>query len=261
MTMSNESPHKNSSTEKVLMWIEQYQKFEDDAALTNLVLHYTNFVESIAKKYSYGKSHYEDIVQVGMLGLLGAIRRFDTSFGRSFEAFAVPTVVGEIKRFLRDKTWDVHVPRRIKELGPKIKSAVEVLTTTLQYSPSINEIASYLDVEEEDVLEAMEISRSYQALSIDHSIEGDSDGGKVTLIDIIGKEDDGFEKTNLRIVVSEAMGILSEREKEIIKLTFLEQLSQKEVGDILGISQMHVSRIQRKAIKKLQDVITASGGV
>lgn len=261
MKMSKESPHKDTSTEKVLKWIEQYQLYEDDVALTNLVLHYTNLVESIAKKYSYGKPHYEDIVQVGMLGLLGAIRRFDASFGRSFEAFAVPTIVGEIKRFLRDKTWDVHVPRRIKELGPKIKAAVEDLTAKLQHSPSIPEIANYLGVGEEDILEAMEMSRSYQALSMDHSVEGDLDGGKVKLIEIIGKEDEGFEKTNLKIVVSEAMDILSEREKEIIKMTFLEQLSQKEVGDILGISQMHVSRLQRKAIKKLQEVIMASGGV
>ncbi|HWL12322.1 MAG TPA: sigma-70 family RNA polymerase sigma factor, partial [Ureibacillus sp.] len=185
------------------------------------------------------------------------IRRFDTSLGRSFEAFAVPTIVGEIKRFLRDKTWDVHVPRRIKELGPKIKTAAEFLTTKLQYSPSIQEIAEYLEVEEEDVLEAMEMSKSYHALSMDHSIDADSEGGTVTLMDVVGKEDDGFERANRRIVVSEAMEVLEDREKEILKLTYYDQLSQKEAGEMLGISQMHVSRIQRKAIKKLQEAIEA----
>ena len=129
---------KTQSKKEVLHWIAQYQETENDAAQTNLVLHYKQLVESIARKYSYGKSYYDDIVQVGMLGLLGAIRRFDSAFGRSFEAFAVPTIVGEIKRFLRDKTWDVHVPRRIKELGPRIKGAVEALTTELQHSPSIS---------------------------------------------------------------------------------------------------------------------------
>ena len=117
-----------SSKEEVLQWIAKYRTTEDDEALTNLVVHYRYLVESIARKYARGKSSYEDIVQVGMLGLLGAINRFELDLGRCFEAFAVPTIVGEIKRFLRDKTWDVHVPRRIKELGPRIKAAVEALT-------------------------------------------------------------------------------------------------------------------------------------
>lgn len=259
--MSKESLPKSSSKEEILMWIKQYQENLDDAAQTNLVLHYKSLVETIARKYSYGKPYYDDIAQVGMLGLLGAIRRFDLSQGKNFEAYAVPTIIGEIKRFLRDKTWDVHVPRRIKELGPKIRTAVEYLTTNLQRSPSIPEIAKYLDVQEEDVLEAMEMGQGYQALSMDHSIEADSDGSTVNLFDIIGREDEGFELTNDRITVAEVMDILSEREKQVIQLTYLEQLSQKEAGDRMGISQMHVSRIQRKAIKKLQDAIISNGHV
>ncbi|TQR34129.1 RNA polymerase sigma factor SigB [Lysinibacillus sphaericus] len=259
--MSKESPHKTSSKEDILRWIALYQLTEDDEALTNLVMHYQYLVESIARKYSNGKSHYDDIAQVGMLGLLGAIRRFNPNVGQSFEAFAVPTIVGEIKRFLRDKTWDVHVPRRIKELGPRIKATVEALIIELQRSPSIKEIADQLEVEEEEVLEAMEMSRSYHALSMDHSVESDSDGNTVTLLDMMGKEDDGFELTNKRMIVSDAMSILDEREREIIQLTYLEQLTQNEVGERLGISQMHVSRIQRKAIKKLQEFILVSDGV
>ena len=259
--MSKESLPRNSSKEEVLNWIADYQEHASEEAQTNLVIHYQQLVESIARKYSHGKSYYDDIVQVGMLGLLGAIRRFDPSFGRSFEAFAVPTIVGEIKRFLRDKTWDVHVPRRIKELGPRIKSAVEALTTELQRSPSISEIANFLEVQDEEVLETMEMGRSYQALSMDHSIESDSDGSTVTLFDVVGKEDVGFEATNRRMIVADAMNVLTERERQIIQLTYLEQLSQKESGERLGISQMHVSRIQRKAIKKLQDAIVSSGGV
>lgn len=259
--MSKESLPKNSSKEEILMWIAQYQENQDDAAQTNLVVHYKQLVESIARKYSQSKLYYDDIAQVGMLGLLGAIRRFDSSYGRTFEAFAVPTIIGEIKRFLRDKTWDVHVPRRIKELGPRIKIAVEKLTADLQRSPSITEIAKYLEVQEEDVLEAMEMGRGYQALSMDHSIESDSGDSTVTLFDIIGKEDEGFELTNDRIIVSEVMDILSDREKQVIQLTYLEQLSQKEAGERLGISQMHVSRIQRKAIKKLQEAIITNDRV
>lgn len=251
----------HKTEEELISSIIQYQKTGEEELLTSIVLHYECLVESIAKRYSYGKTLYDDVFQVGMLGLLGAIKRFDPSLGKKFEAFAVPTIVGEIKRFLRDKTWDVHVPRRIKELGPRIKSAVEQLTIKFQHSPSIPEIAEFLQVGEEEVLEAMEIGKNYQALSIDHSIESETDGSKVSLLDMIGKEDEQFELTNKRIVVSEVMGILSERERQIIQLTFLEQFSQKEAGEILGISQMHVSRIRRRAIEKLKSAITENNSI
>ncbi|GIN86570.1 RNA polymerase sigma factor [Heyndrickxia sporothermodurans] len=241
--------------EKIHDLIKQYQENEDMNAQNDLVLHYQNLVESIARKYSKGQSYHEDIVQVGLLGLLGAIRRFDESFGKSFEAFAIPTIIGEIKRFLRDKTWSVHVPRRIKELGPKIKTTIEELTVTLQRSPKIDEIAAKMDVSEEEVLEAMEMGKSYHALSVDHSIEADSDGSTVTLLDIVGNEDSGYEKVNQRLVLDKVLHILSDRERQIIQYTYIDNLSQKETGDKLGISQMHVSRLQRKAIKKLREAI------
>ncbi|MGE6257937.1 RNA polymerase sigma factor SigB [Heyndrickxia sporothermodurans] len=241
--------------EKIHDLIKQYQENEDMNAQNDLVLHYQNLVESIARKYSKGQSYHEDIVQVGLLGLLGAIRRFDESFGKSFEAFAIPTIIGEIKRFLRDKTWSVHVPRRIKELGPKIKTTIEELTVTLQRSPKIDEIANKLDVLEEEVLEAMEMGKSYHALSVDHSIEADSDGSTVTILDIVGNEDSGYEKVNQRLVLDKVLHVLSDRERQIIQYTYIDNLSQKETGDKLGISQMHVSRLQRKAIKKLREAI------
>ena len=259
--MSKLSPPNYETKEQILEWIKAYQENEDDEAQTKLVENYQRLVDSIARKYSNGKSYHEDIFQVGMLGLLGAIRRYDSEFGRTFEAFAVPTIIGEIKRFLRDKTWAVHVPRRIKELGPRIKSAVEVLTTELQRSPKVIEIAEYLEVDEDDVLEAMEMGKSYQALSMDHSLESDSDGSSITLFDVIGQQDDGYEKTDQRMLVANAMSVLSEREKQVIQYTYIDQLSQKEAGEKLDISQMHVSRLQRKAIKKLQEAILAAGGV
>lgn len=237
--------------------IKAYQLYQDSEAQEKLVIQYKSLVETIARKYSKGRSFHEDIVQVGMIGLLGAIRRYDETFGKSFEAFAVPTIIGEIKRFLRDKTWSVHVPRRIKELGPKIKTAVEDLTTKLHRSPKVEEIAEVLEVSEEEVLEAMEMGKSYQALSVDHSIEADSDGGTVTLLDIVGSVDEGYEKTNQRLVLEKVLHVLTDREKSIIQYTYLENMSQKDAGDLLGISQMHVSRLQRRAIKKLQEAINA----
>ncbi len=241
--------------EQVYEWIEAYQQTGDDLAQHELVMHYKNLVESIARKYSQGKSFHEDLVQVGNIGLLGAIRRYDATFGKSFEAFAVPTIVGEIKRFLRDKTWSVHVPRRIKELGPKIKNAVEELTRELQTSPQISDIANFIGATEEEILEAMEMGKSYQALSVDHSIEADSDGSTITLLDVVGNEDDGYEQINQRMLLEKVLPVLDEREQKILQFTFIENRSQKETGELLGISQMHVSRIQRQAIRKLREAL------
>ena len=235
--------------------IKQYQETEDDLAQSRLVENYTKLVESLAYRYSRGQSHHEDLVQVGMLGLLGAIRRFDTSFERRFEVFLVPTVVGEIKRYLRDKTWSVHVPRRIKELGPRIKNTTDALTNELERSPTIQELAMELEVTEEEVLEAMEMGQSYNALSVDHSIEADKDGSTVTLLDVMGQQDDNYDLAEKRMILEKVLPILSDREQEIIKSTFIDGLSQKETGEKIGLSQMHVSRLQRSAIKKLREAV------
>lgn len=236
--------------------IRSHQEEGDQAAQTRLVEHYRKLIESLAYRYSKGKSHHEDLVQVGMVGLLGAIKRFDASFDRRFEAFLVPTVVGEIKRYLRDKTWSVHVPRRIKEIGPKIKNANDELTNRLERSPKISEIAEHLEVSEEDVLEAMEMGQSYNALSVDHSIEADKDGSTVTLLDVMGQSDDNYDLSEKRLILEKVLPILSEREREIIQFTFMEGLSQKETGERVGLSQMHVSRLQRTAINKLRQAVS-----
>jgi len=248
---NNKAKHK----EEVLEWIAELQRTNDDELQTKLVLEYENLVKALARKFSRGQRHDEDLVQVGMIGLLAALRRFDHSYGRSFESFAVPTIVGEIKRFIRDKTWSVHVPRRIKELGPKIKGAVEILTTTLQRSPRVEEISAHLGVSEEEILETMEMGKSYQALSVDRSIEADDEGSAVTLLDLVGSSEEGYEQTDKQLLLEKAFIVLTDREKEILQLTYFDNLSQKETGENLGISQMHVSRLQRRALQKLRESI------
>lgn len=253
--MSAESLQHSQNNERIYEWIKSYQETKDEDAQYYLVKHYEALVRSLARKFSKGREYDEDMFQVGMVGLLAALERYDETFGRSFESFAVPTIVGEIKRFIRDKTWSVHVPRRIKELGPKIKKAVEALTVEYQRSPLVHEIAAYLDVSEEDVLETMEMSKSYQALSVDRSLEADQEGGEVTLLDLVGKEESGYEMTDRKILLEKAFQILNEREKQILYLTYFDNLSQKETGEKLGISQMHVSRLQRRALEKLRESI------
>ncbi|WP_270182826.1 RNA polymerase sigma factor SigB [Alkalihalobacillus sp. CinArs1] len=256
MPAQSHQPQNKDNKNEVYEWIEQYQNDPtNEEVQLKLVERYEDLVQSLARKFSKGKSIHDDLSQVGMIGLLAALRRFDPSFGRSFESFAVPTIVGEIKRFIRDKTWSVHVPRRIKELGPRIKKAVEDLTNELQRSPKVDELAEYLNVSEEEVLETMEMGKSYQALSVDSSIEADQEGSTVTLLDLVGDQEQGFDLVDQQMVLKKAFAVLSEREQEILNCTYFENMSQKETGEKLGISQMHVSRLQRRALEKLRQAI------
>lgn len=254
--MTDKSHPDHKKRDEVYQWISILQKEPTNEEIQEkMVLQYKDLVESLAGKYSKNGSIHEDLVQVGMIGLLAAVRRYDPTFGKSFESFAVPTIIGEIKRFIRDKTWSVHVPRRIKELGPKIKKATEELTADQQSAPSVAEIADHLNVSEEDILETMEMGRSYKALSVDRKIEADSEGSTVALLDLVGDSEDGYAKTDYKLILEKILPILSDREQSILKCTFFENMSQKETGELLGISQMHVSRIQRRALRKLREAI------
>lgn len=252
MTKSQTSHEKD----EVYNWIEHLQKNPtDEEVQEKVVLFYKNLVESLAGKYAKNSMVHEDLVQVGMIGLIAAVRRYDPKYERSFESFAIPTILGEIKRYIRDKTWSVHVPRRIKELGPKIKRAAEELTAKNQKTATVQEIAEYLEITEEDVLEAMEMGQSYQALSVDRKVEADSDGSTVALLDLIGRMETSYEVVDQKIMLEKVLPILTEREREILHCTFFKNMSQKETGELLGISQMHVSRLQRRSLKKLREAI------
>ncbi len=254
--MTTGSQQHNSSQDKIYEWIKQLQnRPESEEIQEKIILAYTDLVESIARKYSRNSSIHEDLKQVGMIGLIAAVRRYDASHGKSFESFAVPTIVGEIKRFIRDKTWSVHVPRRIKELGPRIKKAVDDLTSKNQVSPTVYEIAEYLNVAEEEVLETMEMGKSYKALSVDRKIEADSDGGTVAMLDLIGNDENGFKNADQRMLLEKILPVLTEREQKILRYTYFEDMSQKETGEHLGISQMHVSRLQRRSLRKLREAL------
>lgn len=259
MTVSRQHrDEKELDKDEIYVLIDYIQDHPEDTEIQEkLVAHYEGLVHSLARKYSRNNENHEDLVQVGMIGLLVAIKRYDKSFDRAFEAFAVPTIIGEIKRFIRDKTWGVHVPRRIKELGPKINRSVEELTVELQRSPTVSDIASHIGVSEEEVLETMEMTSNYRALSIDYTHDPNADGGTFTLMDLIGEKEDNYKKIDIHMVFDEIMPILPEREQDIIRLIFFENLSQQEVGDLLGLSQMHVSRLQRRALRKLREVLGA----
>lgn len=254
MTKSHQTYDKYK--EEVYGWIDTLQKDPNNEEIKEkFVLHYEGLVHSLARKYSYNQTAHEDLAQVGMIGLLISVERFDPDFGKSFEAFAVPTIIGEMKRFLRDKTWSVHVPRRIKELGPKINRAVDELSGSLGRSPKIQEIADYLGYAEEEVIETMEMSKSYKALSVDYRHKVDAEGGTVSILDLISSNEDDIKKMDRKMILESILPSLPKREQDILKYLFFENLSQQEVGELLGISQMHVSRLQRRALRKLRDVL------
>ncbi|MFC4402032.1 RNA polymerase sigma factor SigB [Gracilibacillus xinjiangensis] len=256
--MTTKSQPHHDREDEIYQWIRDFQLNPDDKEIQEkIVLTYEKLVKSLARKYAKNSMIYEDLEQVGMLGLLAAIRRYDPDIGKSFESFAIPTIIGEIKRFIRDKTWSVHVPRRIKELGPKIKNSIDVLTTENQKSPTVKEIAEYIGVSEEEVLETMEMSQSYNALSVDRKLEADSDGSEVSILDLIGNQEKGYEDIDRQLLLEKILPILNEREQQILQYTYFENKSQKETGELLGISQMHVSRIQRHALKKLREALQA----
>ncbi|WP_336885178.1 RNA polymerase sigma factor SigB [Caldalkalibacillus salinus] len=250
--MSHHSKQPLHNKKEIIEWIKAYQEDPKEDIKTTLVLHYENMVKSLARKFAKSQDLYEDLYQVGMIGLLAAFSRFDPSYERSFESFAVPTIVGEIKRYLRDKTWSVHVPRRIKEHGPKVKQAIEELTGQLQRSPKAEEIAKYLELSVEEVLETMEMSQNYQALSVDSTMEADQEGGTMTLLDLVGEQDDGYDKVQKALLIEKLFDVLNEREKTILYLTYFQGLSQQETGERMQISQMHVSRLQRRALQKIR---------
>ena len=256
--MTKSQPHKKK---EVYEWIAIIQANpEDKLTQEKVVKSYEKLVHSIAHKYSKNQSHHEDLFQVGMIGLLVAVKRYDTPFGGTFETFAIPTIIGEIKRFIRDKTWSVHVPRRIKELGPKINASIAELTEINQKTPQINEIAEHLNVSEEEILETMEMTGSYKALSADTPPEaGTADEGNLSILDLIGNTEEGYDKIDTKLLLEKILPILATREQQILKCIFFENMSQQETAELLDLSQMHVSRLQRQALKTLKKALEEEG--
>lgn len=245
--------HKNK---KVYEWIREIKKDPSNEELkTNVILQYERLVKSIAQKFSRERHNFEDLVQVGMIGLLKAVYYYKPELNRSFESYAVPMIIGSMKRYIRDETWSIHVPRRIKELAPLIKKTADQLHQQLGRSPLIQEIATTLHSTEEEVLEAAEVYKSYQAMSIDYIAQNKQINNTTAIIDFIGTIDERFEHIENRVLLFEAFKTLTTRELAIITYVFYDHLSQHQIAKLLNISQMHVSRIQKKALSKLREVL------
>ena len=189
------------------------------------------------------------------VGLIKAVDKFDPAFGVEFAGYAIPTIIGEVKRHFRDRTWSVRVPRRLQELRIAITAANSTLTHTLGRSPTVPDIAAHLGVTEEEVLEGLEGARAYSATSLSTPVSADSG---TELGETIGGEDGEYELAELRIALGPAMATLDEREQKILTLRFYGNLTQSQIAEQVGISQMHVSRLLTKALTKLRNELAAN---
>ena len=206
----------------------------------------------LARRYSGANEPFEDLLQVASYGLLKALDRFDTDRGTAFSSFAVPTIVGELKRYFRDLGWSAHVPRGAQELALKVQSAREKLTTRTGRSPTVPELAQYLELSTEDVLDGLEAAAAHHSSSLDIP-QDDGDGESGTLADWFGHEDAGFRRVEDAATVAAAMQTLSERNRQVLELRFFEDLAQSEIAKRIGVSQMQISRILRRAIATLTE--------
>jgi RNA polymerase sigma-B factor len=223
----------------------------DPAAREALVERFLPLARQLARRYQHGGEPLDDLVQVASLGLLKAIDRFDPSRETAFSSFAVPTILGELKRHFRDKGWSVRVPRDLQELTVRVDRVTEQLARELGRAPTLAEVAERTGHTEEQVLEAREAAGAYRAVSLDRPRD-DEEEGEGSVGSAMGTEDPGFGVAEDAATVQRLMRVLSEREREVLRLRFAEDLTQSEIGLRVGVSQMHVSRLIRQAIAQLR---------
>jgi RNA polymerase sigma-B factor len=235
-------------------YIKQYQENSSNEIATKLIIYYQPIVKMAAGKMSRNKPDlYEDLFQVGQMSMLRLFQQFDSSMGIPFEAYAMKSIIGHLKNYLRDKSWFIKVPRRIKEKGLLIQHAVDELTVALERSPRMDEIADYLELSVEETIEIMAGRESYNYISLDTPLSNEEDSSSIG--DLMGSQANDYQTFEMRADLEEAMVQLKKDERIIIFLAYNEGQSQRQIAEQLGISQMSVSRIQKKAIGKLKELL------
>jgi RNA polymerase sigma-B factor len=235
----------------------RYHDEGDLAAREELCERFLPLARDLALRYTYTDEPLDDLVQVASLGLIKAIDRFEPGRGSKFTSYAAPTILGELKRHFRDKGWSLHVPRDLQERTLAVSRATEVLSTELGRSPKVREVAEHLGCSVEQVLEAQEASASYEAASLDAPAARD-DGESAALVDLLGKDDSSYELVEDREAIASTWRDLPEVERQVVQLRFMHDLTQREIGERIGYSQMHVSRLLRRALNRLEDAADAA---
>jgi RNA polymerase sigma-B factor len=226
----------------------------DAHAREQLVERFLPLARQLARRYQRASEPLDDLLQVASMGLIKAIDRFDADREIAFSSYAVPTILGEIKRHFRDRTWAVRVPRDLQELTLKVDRAVGELSEQLRRQPSVAEIGEAVHADEEDVLEALQAGGAYRAVSFEapRGTTGGGDEDVTTLADSIGVDEDGFDRAEERATLASLLASVTPREREVLRMRFEEDMTQAEIGEVIGVSQMQVSRVIRQALARLR---------
>jgi RNA polymerase sigma-B factor len=237
---------------------ERWQHHGDAAAREQLVRRFMPLARSLARRYGRSSEPFEDLVQVASLGLLKAIDRYDGERGHPFQSYAVPTILGEMRRYFRDSGWAIHVPRGAQERALRVRDAQERISNETGRPPTVNSLAEFLEVDVEEVIDALQAIRAYETVSLD-APRGTGEDDVVPYGETIGREDERYELVELDATVSSALGHLPARDRLVLQLRFVEDLTQTEIAERVGISQMQVSRLLRRSLEQLRALTDAPG--
>jgi RNA polymerase sigma-B factor len=243
---------RSDNTELFVRW----QQDRDHRARAELVDRFLPLARNLARRYAGAREPFDDLLQVASLGLVKAIDRFDVDRGAAFSSFAVPTILGELKRYFRDLGWSVHVPRGAQEQALKVQEAQERLTSKSGRPPTVNELAQYLELEVAHVLDALETAAAHHSASLDAPRE-DRDDESGSLVDLYGEEDRRYELVEETATISVAARELTARERRVLALRFAGDMTQTQIAREIGVSQMQVSRILRRALTQLRELTQA----
>jgi len=235
----------------------RYHRHGDAQARDQLVERFLPLARQLARRYQRASEPLDDLMQVASLGLIKAIDRFDPDREIAFSSYAVPTILGEIKRYFRDRTWAVRVPRDLQELSLRVDRAVGELSDELRRQPSVAEIGAAVGADQEGVLDALQAGGAYRAVSFDAPRAG-GDEDVATIADSVGVEEHGFDRAEERATLQSLMSMVTARERDVLQMRFEKDMTQAEIGDVIGVSQMQVSRIIRQAIGRLRAAADAS---
>lgn len=233
--------------ELFLRWQQQRDPFAREA----LVKRFMPLTRSLARRYDRSSEPFEDLLQVASVGLLKALDRFDPDRGHSFPSFAVPTILGEMRRYFRDCGWSVHVPRGDQERALKVRNAQETLTNERGHAPTVNQLAEYLELDIEQVIDALQATEAYETMSLDAPRPGAEDE-TTTYGDAMGHDDERYELVELDATIVAALEHVPARERSMLHMRFVEELTQTEIAARVGISQMQVSRLLRRSLDQLR---------
>jgi RNA polymerase sigma-B factor len=246
---------KPDTTELFKLW----QRDRDTQARELLIKRYMPLARSLASRYRRSSEPFDDLVQVANLGLVKAVDRFDIDRGHSFATFAVPTIFGELRRYFRDSGWSVHIPRGLQERTLQVDAAQERLTARSGRAPTVDELAVFLELSTEEVLEALQASNAYSSVSLDTPAPG-ADGDHASYADTHGREDPRYELLEADLTIRSAARRLPVRERQLLHLRFAKNLTQTQIAEQIGVSQMQVSRLLRRAVDHLHDLAEADDG-